>query len=177
MLRLAIVAEAFALANAFSPLMPIVSAHEPAKCAPDPFNRAILLSKYFAPSSLSPSQNGGHWMGTKRSPRRMLCSKNTIQQSMMNSDGTATPSANGAKGDAAGVAEIFPVLTNYETGEEDEAARQGRWRRQEAYMESIGATYALLWERRGDKFVATKDFTTDSRRRALRLVRADGKTL
>jgi hypothetical protein len=56
---------------------------------------------------------------------------------------------------------------------ESDAERLDRWRKQARFMEQIGAVYGLLWQRQGDVFVATKDFTSDARRKAMKLVRND----
>ena len=46
----------------------------------------------------------------------------------------------------------------------------------ERLMESLGATYMILWERDGEKFRVGQDFTTESRKKALRKVRGDKLT-
>lgn len=40
----------------------------------------------------------------------------------------------------------------------------------EQFMADLGASYALHWVRRGDKFIVDKDFTTEARKKALRQV-------
>ena len=163
-LTLAIFAEALALAHAFTALPPplLAPCPTPSHTCWGPADPGHVASS--APPALLPLYNGG----SGRLAALTLQSKSS-DKAAGGAPGTS-PQA-----DAASVAELFPTKT--QTSEEDEEARRDRWRRQEEYMESLGATYALLWERQGDKFVGTKDFTTDSRRRALRLVRADGKTL
>ena len=42
-------------------------------------------------------------------------------------------------------------------------------------MEAMGATYCILWQRKGDDFVVAKDYTTEARRKAMRRVRGDDK--
>jgi len=55
-------------------------------------------------------------------------------------------------------------------------ARKTRWQAQEQFMAAEGATYAVLWVRKGENFVVAKDFTTEERRNATRIVRRDNKT-
>ena len=42
-------------------------------------------------------------------------------------------------------------------------------------MEAMGATYCILWQKKGDEFVVVQDYTTEARRKAMRRVRGDDK--
>jgi hypothetical protein len=42
-------------------------------------------------------------------------------------------------------------------------------------MEAMGATYCILWQKKGDVFVVVQDYTTEARRKAMRRVRGDDK--
>jgi hypothetical protein len=42
-------------------------------------------------------------------------------------------------------------------------------------FENLGATYALYWEKQGDKFIATADYTTDARKAEMKQKRGDDK--
>ena len=57
-----------------------------------------------------------------------------------------------------------------------DAFQRKRWQMQENFMAELGATHAILWVRNGTHFEVAKDFTTEEKRRALRLARRDDKT-
>ena len=42
-------------------------------------------------------------------------------------------------------------------------------------FENLGATYALFWEKQGNKFIAVADYTTDARKAELQKSRGDEK--
>ena len=57
-----------------------------------------------------------------------------------------------------------------------DAFQRKRWQMQENFMAELGATHAILWVRNETHFEVAKDFTTEEKRRALRLARRDDKT-